>query len=161
MSRRSVYSTWEVSHQLSKWNWTWCPAPAVHPQEWENLLSLEFTTHSHCSVLYFIKFSTNHFNCLLLVNCKVGEWTEWGPCLQKVNTEGYKKGEESRTRQVLQSSGPDGHPCPHVIEVRKCAIKDTESLINEFLKLQRQWSFFFKCSCYMWCYCKMKYVKTY
>uniref|UniRef100_A0A3P8WSG6 R-spondin 3 n=1 Tax=Cynoglossus semilaevis TaxID=244447 RepID=A0A3P8WSG6_CYNSE len=60
------------------------------------------------------------------VNCKVGEWTEWGPCLQKVNTEGYKKGEESRTRQVLQSSGPDGHPCPHVIEVRKCAIKDTE-----------------------------------
>ncbi|XP_016888918.1 R-spondin-3-like [Cynoglossus semilaevis] len=76
--------------------------------------------------------------CIPKINCKVGEWTEWGPCLQKVNTEGYKKGEESRTRQVLQSSGPDGHPCPHVIEVRKCAIKDTESLINEFLKLQRQ-----------------------
>uniref|UniRef100_A0A8C4EDH7 R-spondin Fu-CRD domain-containing protein n=1 Tax=Dicentrarchus labrax TaxID=13489 RepID=A0A8C4EDH7_DICLA len=57
------------------------------------------------------------------VHCQVGEWTDWGPCVRKRSMRAYRRGEETRTRQVLQSPSLHGDPCPHVSEIRKCVIK--------------------------------------
>ncbi|KAM7395581.1 hypothetical protein PAMA_007043 [Pampus argenteus] len=61
--------------------------------------------------------------CIPQVHCEVGEWTEWGPCIRKRNTRSYRKGEETRTRQVLHSANISGDPCPHVSETRKCVLE--------------------------------------
>uniref|UniRef100_A0A3B4YS45 R-spondin 3 n=1 Tax=Seriola lalandi dorsalis TaxID=1841481 RepID=A0A3B4YS45_SERLL len=39
--------------------------------------------------------------CIPQVHCEVGEWTEWGPCIRKRRMQAYRRGEETRTRQVL------------------------------------------------------------
>uniref|UniRef100_A0A8C4GM28 R-spondin Fu-CRD domain-containing protein n=1 Tax=Dicentrarchus labrax TaxID=13489 RepID=A0A8C4GM28_DICLA len=56
----------------------------------------------------------------LQLHCQVGEWTDWGPCVRKRSMRAYRRGEETRTRQVLQSPSLHGDPCPHVSEIRKC-----------------------------------------
>ncbi|XP_051264564.1 R-spondin-3-like isoform X1 [Dicentrarchus labrax] len=61
--------------------------------------------------------------CVPQVHCQVGEWTDWGPCVRKRSMRAYRRGEETRTRQVLQSPSLHGDPCPHVSEIRKCVIK--------------------------------------
>ncbi|XP_044025266.1 R-spondin-3-like [Siniperca chuatsi] len=61
--------------------------------------------------------------CILQVHCEVGEWTDWGPCVRKRSMRAYRRGAETRTRQVLQSPSVYGDPCPHVSEIRKCIIK--------------------------------------
>lgn len=38
-----------------------------------------------------------------IVHCEVGEWTHWGPCVQIRSIRPHRRGEESRTRQVLRS----------------------------------------------------------
>nr|XP_020442849.1 R-spondin-3-like isoform X2 [Monopterus albus] len=60
--------------------------------------------------------------CVLQVHCEVGDWTDWGPCIQKRSTRTYRRGEETRTRQVLRSPSVYADPCPHVSEFRKCFI---------------------------------------
>lgn len=57
------------------------------------------------------------------VHCEVGEWTDWGPCVRRRSMRAYRRGEETRTRRVLQSPSASGDPCPHVSEIRKCVIK--------------------------------------
>uniref|UniRef100_A0A3B3TXS2 R-spondin 3 n=1 Tax=Poecilia latipinna TaxID=48699 RepID=A0A3B3TXS2_9TELE len=37
----------------------------------------------------------------LEVHCEVGEWTSWGQCVRKQNTTVHRRGEETRTRQIL------------------------------------------------------------
>ncbi|XP_041831652.1 R-spondin-3-like [Melanotaenia boesemani] len=61
--------------------------------------------------------------CIPQIHCEVGEWTSWGQCAQKNTTKPYRRGEETRTRQVLRSPSVYGDPCPHVSEIRKCVIK--------------------------------------
>uniref|UniRef100_A0A3Q3KMH5 R-spondin Fu-CRD domain-containing protein n=1 Tax=Monopterus albus TaxID=43700 RepID=A0A3Q3KMH5_MONAL len=56
------------------------------------------------------------------LHCEVGDWTDWGPCIQKRSTRTYRRGEETRTRQVLRSPSVYADPCPHVSEFRKCFI---------------------------------------
>uniref|UniRef100_A0A665V8C3 R-spondin 3 n=1 Tax=Echeneis naucrates TaxID=173247 RepID=A0A665V8C3_ECHNA len=68
-----------------------------------------------------------HMQCILQVHCKVGEWSEWGPCCQKRSMRACRKGEETRTRQVLQSPSVSGDPCPHVSEFRRCMIKKRQN----------------------------------
>ncbi|XP_022621143.1 R-spondin-3-like [Seriola dumerili] len=65
--------------------------------------------------------------CIPQVHCEVGEWTEWGPCIRKRRMQAYRRGEETRTRQVLQSPSVFGDPCPHVSEFRRCVIKMRQS----------------------------------
>uniref|UniRef100_A0A673C7E3 R-spondin 3 n=1 Tax=Sphaeramia orbicularis TaxID=375764 RepID=A0A673C7E3_9TELE len=62
------------------------------------------------------------------VHCEVGEWTEWSPCARKRSMRAYRRGEETRTREVLHSPSLYGDPCPHVSEIRKCVIKKRQSL---------------------------------
>ncbi|XP_029985174.1 R-spondin-3-like isoform X1 [Sphaeramia orbicularis] len=64
----------------------------------------------------------------LIVHCEVGEWTEWSPCARKRSMRAYRRGEETRTREVLHSPSLYGDPCPHVSEIRKCVIKKRQSL---------------------------------
>ncbi|XP_037837468.1 R-spondin-3-like isoform X2 [Kryptolebias marmoratus] len=61
--------------------------------------------------------------CTPQIHCRVGEWTSWGPCVRKKSTAVHKRGEETRTRQVLLSPSVFGGPCPHLSETRKCGIK--------------------------------------
>uniref|UniRef100_A0A4W6EMC9 R-spondin 3 n=1 Tax=Lates calcarifer TaxID=8187 RepID=A0A4W6EMC9_LATCA len=71
------------------------------------------------------------------VHCEVGEWTEWGPCIRKRSMRAYRRGEVTRTRQVLRSPSVYGEPCPHVSETRRCIIKKRQSpkIFNLFLPI--------------------------
>uniref|UniRef100_A0A8C5NES6 R-spondin 3 n=1 Tax=Gouania willdenowi TaxID=441366 RepID=A0A8C5NES6_GOUWI len=60
---------------------------------------------------------------LVKLHCEVGEWSDWGPCLQKQGLRAYRKGQETRTRQVLQNPSVHGNTCPHLSEFRKCVFK--------------------------------------
>ncbi|XP_058468573.1 R-spondin-3-like [Solea solea] len=64
--------------------------------------------------------------CIPQVNCEVGEWTEWGPCVRKTGLQAYKKGEETRSRQVPQAPTVYGN----VTEIRRRVIKKRHSPIE-------------------------------
>uniref|UniRef100_A0A096MG18 R-spondin 3 n=1 Tax=Poecilia formosa TaxID=48698 RepID=A0A096MG18_POEFO len=59
----------------------------------------------------------------LLVHCEVGEWSEWSPCSRSGRTCGFRRGQETRTRQVQQYPSPFGNPCPDISEVKECLVK--------------------------------------
>ncbi|KAF0023313.1 hypothetical protein F2P81_023943 [Scophthalmus maximus] len=61
------------------------------------------------------------------VHSEVGEWTEWGPCIRKRSMRAYRREEETRTQQVLQSQSVYGDRCPRVSEIRKCVINKRHS----------------------------------
>ncbi|XP_060948040.1 R-spondin-3-like [Limanda limanda] len=88
--------------------------------------------------LYFLHGQCHH-NCpsgsepdVQLMQCTpqvqfgVGEWTKWGPCIQKKSLRANRRGEETRTRQLPRSTCV-GDRCPHVSEIRKCVIKKRPS----------------------------------
>uniref|UniRef100_A0A8C2X6M9 R-spondin 3 n=1 Tax=Cyclopterus lumpus TaxID=8103 RepID=A0A8C2X6M9_CYCLU len=58
-----------------------------------------------------------------LLHCEVGEWSEWSPCSRSGRTCGFKRGQETRTRQVLQYPSPFGNPCPEISEIKECLVK--------------------------------------
>ncbi|XP_019750648.1 R-spondin-3 [Hippocampus comes] len=60
--------------------------------------------------------------CVPQVHCQVGEWSEWTPCSRSGRTCGFKRGQETRTRQVLQYPSPFGGPCPEISEIKDCVI---------------------------------------
>ncbi|KAM9355501.1 R-spondin-3-like [Pholidichthys leucotaenia] len=73
--------------------------------------------------------------CIPEIHCEVDEWTSWGPCIRKWSMGANRRGEETRTRQVLRSPSVYGDPCPHVSEIRKCLIKKRQNESgNEFEK---------------------------
>uniref|UniRef100_A0A7N6BI90 R-spondin Fu-CRD domain-containing protein n=1 Tax=Anabas testudineus TaxID=64144 RepID=A0A7N6BI90_ANATE len=57
------------------------------------------------------------------VHCEVGEWTDWSACIWKKTVREYRRGEETRTRQILQTPSVSSDHCPHVSEFRKCVMK--------------------------------------
>ncbi|CAB1446869.1 unnamed protein product [Pleuronectes platessa] len=61
--------------------------------------------------------------CTPQVHCEVGEWSEWSPCSKSGRTCGFKRGEETRTRHVLQYPSPLGKPCPEISEIKECLVK--------------------------------------
>ncbi|KAJ3597237.1 hypothetical protein NHX12_000765 [Muraenolepis orangiensis] len=61
--------------------------------------------------------------CTPQVHCEVGPWGEWSPCSRAGRTCGFKRGQESRTRQVLLYPTPLGSPCPDISEVKDCLVK--------------------------------------
>uniref|UniRef100_A0A8C4EDL4 R-spondin Fu-CRD domain-containing protein n=1 Tax=Dicentrarchus labrax TaxID=13489 RepID=A0A8C4EDL4_DICLA len=104
--------------------------------------SEHFCTHCHLGHFLFRGkcenscpngLTANAFlQCVPQVHCQVGEWTDWGPCVRKRSMRAYRRGEETRTRQVLQSPSLHGDPCPHVSEIRKCVIKKRPKSPNMF-----------------------------
>lgn len=57
------------------------------------------------------------------MHCEVGEWSEWSPCSKSGRTCGFKRGQETRTRQVMQYPSSFGKPCPEVSEIRECMVR--------------------------------------
>uniref|UniRef100_A0A3Q1IHC3 R-spondin Fu-CRD domain-containing protein n=1 Tax=Anabas testudineus TaxID=64144 RepID=A0A3Q1IHC3_ANATE len=57
------------------------------------------------------------------LHCEVGEWTDWSACIWKKTVREYRRGEETRTRQILQTPSVSSDHCPHVSEFRKCVMK--------------------------------------
>uniref|UniRef100_A0A665V9N5 R-spondin 3 n=1 Tax=Echeneis naucrates TaxID=173247 RepID=A0A665V9N5_ECHNA len=74
-----------------------------------------------------------HMQCILQVHCKVGEWSEWGPCCQKRSMRACRKGEETRTRQVLQS--PSEHLC--MSYNRSCVLESVPQPTHESLPVMQ------------------------
>ncbi|RXM36524.1 R-spondin-3 [Acipenser ruthenus] len=64
-----------------------------------------------------------HMECTAIVHCEVGEWSQWSPCSKRGKTCGFKRGEESRTRETLRVPSASGDTCPATKEKRKCAVQ--------------------------------------
>ncbi|KAJ8005372.1 hypothetical protein DPEC_G00145940 [Dallia pectoralis] len=64
-----------------------------------------------------------HMECSPQLHCEVGEWSEWSPCTRSGKTCGFKRGEETRTREVIQFPSANGKPCPPISEKKQCALK--------------------------------------
>ncbi|KPP79803.1 R-spondin-3-like, partial [Scleropages formosus] len=61
--------------------------------------------------------------CIPKVHCEVGDWADWSPCSRKGKTCGFKRGEETRRRDILRPPSPHGDPCPPTTETRQCVVK--------------------------------------
>uniref|UniRef100_A0A8C6WYI9 R-spondin 3 n=1 Tax=Neogobius melanostomus TaxID=47308 RepID=A0A8C6WYI9_9GOBI len=61
--------------------------------------------------------------CTSQVHCEVGQWSEWSPCSRSGRTCGFRRGQETRTRLVLQYPSPFGRPCPEISEIKECLVK--------------------------------------
>nr|XP_057910005.1 R-spondin-3 isoform X1 [Doryrhamphus excisus] len=66
--------------------------------------------------------------CVPQVHCEVAEWSEWSPCSRSGRTCGFKRGQETRTRQVQQYPSPFGRPCPEISEIKECLVKRRKCL---------------------------------
>ncbi|KAI7806385.1 R-spondin-3 precursor [Triplophysa rosa] len=84
-----------------------------------------YLLHGQCHHTCPEEFEPNDqtMECIPTVHCEVGDWSEWGPCSRSGKTCGFKWGEETRTRKVLQNPTPKGTPCPLVSEKRECFVK--------------------------------------
>ncbi|XP_042301991.1 R-spondin-3 [Sceloporus undulatus] len=66
----------------------------------------------------------NHtMECNSIVHCKVNEWSAWSLCTRRGKTCGFKRGNETRVRTILQLPSTRGRPCPHTSEKRKCVVE--------------------------------------
>uniref|UniRef100_A0A3B4A871 R-spondin Fu-CRD domain-containing protein n=1 Tax=Periophthalmus magnuspinnatus TaxID=409849 RepID=A0A3B4A871_9GOBI len=61
--------------------------------------------------------------CLPQVHCEVGEWSDWSPCVHKRSMKMYRRGEKTRTRQMLSPPSRFRKPCPKLFQFRKCIFK--------------------------------------
>uniref|UniRef100_A0A8D0GTC8 R-spondin-3 n=1 Tax=Sphenodon punctatus TaxID=8508 RepID=A0A8D0GTC8_SPHPU len=66
----------------------------------------------------------NHtMECSNIVHCEASEWSPWSPCTKKGKTCGFKRGNETRVREILQHPSARGNPCPPTSETRKCIVQ--------------------------------------
>ena len=56
----------------------------------------------------------------------MSEWGPWGPCSKKRKLCGFKKGNEDRTRRILQAPSGDVSLCPATTEVRRCTVQKNQ-----------------------------------
>ncbi|MBN3276969.1 RSPO3 protein, partial [Polyodon spathula] len=79
--------------------------------------------HRHaCPCMYKLP-TPAYVTYLTWVHCKVGEWSQWSPCSKRGKTCGFKRGEESRTRETLRIPSASGDACPAMKEKRKCVVQ--------------------------------------
>ncbi|KAK2902743.1 hypothetical protein QQF64_010419 [Cirrhinus molitorella] len=104
-----------------------CPADCESCQNSDTCtrcVSGHYLLHGQCHHVCPDEFEPNDsMECIPTVHCEVGEWSEWGPCSRSGKTCGFKWGEETRTRKVLQNPSPVGNPCPAASEKRECFVK--------------------------------------
>ncbi|KAI4896599.1 hypothetical protein NFI96_032164 [Prochilodus magdalenae] len=65
-----------------------------------------------------------------VVQCELGEWSQWGPCMKKNKTCGFKKGNQNRRREPTQPPSPatvtgpaSASTCAPESETRKCTVQ--------------------------------------
>ncbi|XP_062889808.1 R-spondin-1 [Mobula hypostoma] len=61
--------------------------------------------------------------CSNAAPCELSEWSAWGPCTKREKLCGFKRGTETRTRQVLQKPASEDVTCPPVRESRSCTVQ--------------------------------------
>ncbi|XP_026718997.1 R-spondin-1 [Athene cunicularia] len=64
--------------------------------------------------------------CSSPAQCEMSEWGPWGPCSKKRKLCGFKKGNEDRTRRILQAPSGDVSLCPATTEVRRCTVQKNQ-----------------------------------
>lgn len=64
-----------------------------------------------------------HCFSLLSVHCEASEWGPWSPCMKKGKTCGFKRGTETRVREILQHPSAKGNLCPPTSETRTCIVQ--------------------------------------
>lgn len=57
------------------------------------------------------------------VHCEASEWSAWSPCTKKGKTCGFKRGTETRVREITQHPSAKGNLCPPTSETRKCTVQ--------------------------------------
>lgn len=68
--------------------------------------------------------ANNHtMECVNIVHCEVSEWNPWSPCTKKGKTCGFKRGTETRVREIMQHPSAKGNLCPPTNETRKCTVQ--------------------------------------
>ncbi|XP_008120556.1 R-spondin-3 [Anolis carolinensis] len=66
----------------------------------------------------------NHtMECNNIVHCRVHEWSEWSPCTRRGKVCGFRRGNETRVREIIQLPSIRGKLCPHTSETRKCVVQ--------------------------------------
>ncbi|XP_026561256.1 R-spondin-3 [Pseudonaja textilis] len=66
----------------------------------------------------------NHtMECNDIVHCKINEWSRWSPCTKNGKACGFKRGNETRVREILQLPSTKGKLCPHTSETRTCVVQ--------------------------------------
>uniref|UniRef100_A0A8C2XIW2 R-spondin 1 n=1 Tax=Cyclopterus lumpus TaxID=8103 RepID=A0A8C2XIW2_CYCLU len=78
--------------------------------------------------------------------CELGEWSQWGSCMKKNKTCGFKKGSHSRARvPLLQVHSPvtspafaPSQPCAPQTERRKCTVTKTSCVRD--IEVKRTWN---------------------
>ncbi|XP_036395295.1 R-spondin-1 [Megalops cyprinoides] len=70
--------------------------------------------------------------CVSTVQCELGEWGPWGPCMKKNKTCGFRKGTQVRVREPAQPPSPETATSPAApatcapeTESRKCNVPKT------------------------------------
>lgn len=69
-----------------------------------------------------------YFFVLVLVQCELGEWSQWGTCMKKNKICGFKKGNQSRRREPTQPPSPAtvtalASTCTSETESRRCTVQ--------------------------------------
>ncbi|XP_053868044.1 R-spondin-1 isoform X3 [Malaclemys terrapin pileata] len=64
--------------------------------------------------------------CSSPAQCELSEWGPWGPCAKKRKLCGFKKGNEERSRKVLQAPSGDVSVCPATTELRRCTVQKNQ-----------------------------------
>ncbi|XP_030880654.1 R-spondin-3 [Leptonychotes weddellii] len=68
--------------------------------------------------------ANNHtMECVSIVHCEASEWSPWSPCMKKGKTCGFKRGTETRVREITQHPSAKGNLCPPTTETRKCTVQ--------------------------------------
>ncbi|XP_027704383.1 R-spondin-3 [Vombatus ursinus] len=68
--------------------------------------------------------ANNHtMECASIVHCEASEWSPWSPCMKKGKTCGFKRGTETRVREIIQHPSAKGNLCPPTSETRKCVVQ--------------------------------------
>uniref|UniRef100_A0A3B4A7L3 R-spondin Fu-CRD domain-containing protein n=1 Tax=Periophthalmus magnuspinnatus TaxID=409849 RepID=A0A3B4A7L3_9GOBI len=82
---------------------------------------------------------SHHHSVSSIVHCEVGEWSDWSPCVHKRSMKMYRRGEKTRTRQMLSPPSRFRKPCPKLFQFRKCIFKKRQSFIsNEYNLVQKR-----------------------
>ncbi|XP_064207114.1 R-spondin-1 isoform X3 [Anguilla rostrata] len=94
----------------------------------EGLYSLRGRCYNSCPKGFSTTNGTTE--CISTVQCELGEWGPWGPCMKKNKTCGFRKGTQVRSREPTQTPSPDTVPspvtpatCSPETESRRCTVR--------------------------------------